>query len=188
MANHKALLAALAAVFVVGVLGVGQAGAQGAVTFNADANGRAVMTDANGNRTAMAYDANAARKAASDRWKEALGATDDDWKVLEPKIEKVQKLAADVKGGGMMMGMGLGLLGASATQPAAPSDVAKVTREMGNVLKNKDASPAEIKAAVTAWHDAKAKAKAELEKAQSELREITTARQEGLLIQMGLLE
>jgi hypothetical protein len=50
------------------------------------------------------------RQQMSDRMKQAFGATDEEWKVLQPKVEKVQTLARQSRGGGMgfMPGRGRG--------------------------------------------------------------------------------
>ena len=191
MLNRKALVAAVAAMIIVGAVGAGQAFAQagldgpGVVKVDAtpaDANSpRVYRFDPNAMR-GMAFDPNSYRKMMSDFQKRQLGATDEEWTVLEPKLEKVQKLNNEVRNGAMMGMYMMGPMG------AGESDVAKAARELAKVLKNKDASPGDIKSAVTALRDAKAKAKIELEKAQKELKELLTIRQEALLIQQGQLD
>ena len=59
---------------------------------------------------------------------------------------------------------------------------------MSKVLDNKDAAPAEIKTALQALRDARAKAETALEAAQKELKEVLTVRQEAVLVQRGLLK
>ena len=39
------------------------------------------------------------RQQMTDRMKQALGATDEEWKVLQPRIEKVQTLSRQTRGG-----------------------------------------------------------------------------------------
>ena len=133
-----------------------------------------------------AFDPNTFRKAASDRMRQSLGATGEEWTVLEPKIEKVQNLAMQVRGG-MMMGMGMVMMGMTA-RGAEPTDVMKASQALTKVLQDKDATAGEIKTALQVLRDAKAKAKAELEQAQKELKEVLSVRQEAQLVQMGLLE
>jgi hypothetical protein len=128
--------------------------------------------------------------------KTALGCTDEEWTALAPKVEKVQTLSRDLRGGafGGMMGGGRGGRGGrggDANAPAGPTpttDVGKATAALTTVLANKDAAPGDIKAALQALRDAKVKAKAALEAAQKELKEVLTVRQEAILVQQGLLD
>jgi len=140
-------------------------------------------------------------KAMQDR----LGVTEDEWKVLQPKIEKVRTAQRDARGGGMfgMGGPGMGGRGGRggrggnnppADQPAQPdnapaqSEVQKASTALGKVLENKEAKPEDIKAALTTLRDAKVKAKTELEKAQKDLKEVLTLKQEAQFVMMGMLE
>ena len=68
------------------------------------------------------------------------------------------------------------------------SPVAEKAKDLQTTLDNKEAKPEEIKAKLAALREAKAKAKEEVTKAQSELREIITARQESVLVMMGVLD
>ena len=146
------------------------------------------------------------RTQMADRMKQALGASDDEWKVLQPRIEKVQTLARATRGGG---GMGFMMMGGQRGGPGGgpsdrpPSDrpqsdrpqsdrpqseVEKTSEALQKVLENKDAPAAEIKTALAALREARAKARAELETAQKELREVVTVRQEAQFVAMGLLD
>ncbi|MCX5655807.1 MAG: hypothetical protein NTY65_14305 [Planctomycetota bacterium] len=134
------------------------------------------------------------RQQMSDRQKQAFGVTDEEWKVLQPKIEKVQTLARQSRGGGMgfMGGRGRGGPGGS-TRGGPPSDrpqseVEKKAEALQKVLENKEAKAEEIKAALTGLREARAAAKKELEAAQKELREVLTVRQEAQCVEMGILE
>lgn len=131
------------------------------------------------------------RQQAAERLKTALGVTDDEWKVLQPKIEKVTQLSMQVRVGGMM-GM-MGRRGNRIPRPdsnssATSNEVQQKLQALQTLLENKDASPNEIKAAVTSYRDARTKAKDELQKAQKELQELLTVRQEAQLVAYGLLE
>ena len=146
------------------------------------------------------------RTQMADRMKQALGASDDEWKVLQPRIEKVQTLSRATRGGG---GMGFMMMGGQRGGPqrggpgGGPSDrppsdrpqsdrpqseVEKTSEALQKVLENKDAPAAEIKTALAALREARAKARAELETAQKELREVVTVRQEAQFVAMGLLD
>lgn len=143
------------------------------------------------------------RTQMATRLKESLGANDEEWKVLQPRIEKVQNLARQSRGGGMggMMG-GRGGFGGDrgrreggdrpqTDRPASDrpqSDVELKSDALQKVLQNKEAKPEEIKAALSGLREARAKARAELETAQKELREVVTLRQEAQLVTMGMLD
>ena len=68
------------------------------------------------------------------------------------------------------------------------SAVAKASQDLRTALENKDSTPDQIKAKLTALRDARAKAKEDLTKAQAELKELITVRQEAVLVSRGMLE
>lgn len=126
------------------------------------------------------------------RIKDALGATDDEWKALSPKVEKVQTLQMqNMMGrfGGGRGGRGGPGGAAPAVDPAAPANpVRDASTELQTTLDNKESTAEQIKVKLTALRDAKAKAAADLKKAQDELRELVTVRQEAVLVTQGLLD
>ena len=135
------------------------------------------------------------RQQMADRIKQNLGVTDEEWKVLQPKLEKVQTLARQSRGGGGMGQMfgrgGRGGGGSGATQQSSDrpqTEVEKKGEALQKVLENKEAKAEEIKAALGGLREARAAAKKELEGAQKELREVLTVRQEAQCVSMGLLE
>jgi exonuclease VII large subunit len=134
------------------------------------------------------------RQQMADRMKQSLGATDDEWKALQPRIEKVQTLSRQARGGGMgFMSRGRGGPGGRPQGDRPQSDrpqseVEKKSEALQKILDNKEAKVEEIKAALTALREARAKARAELETAQKELREVVTVRQEAQLVTLGLLD
>ena len=133
------------------------------------------------------------RLRMTERMKEALGATDGEWKVLGPRVEKVQTLSSQLRGG---MGFGRMFTGRTprreapeGTQPTPElTDVEKALQELRTVLENEEAKPAEIKKGLTDLRKAREKVKQELAKAQKELRELLSVRQEAQLVLMGLLD
>jgi len=133
------------------------------------------------------------RQQMSDRMRQSLGASEEEWKVLQPRIEKVQTLARQTRGGGMgfMGGRGGPPGGGPSDRPQSDrpqSDVEKASDALRKVLENKEATSDQIKTALSALREARAKARAELETAQKELREVVTVRQEAQLVEMGVLE
>jgi len=132
------------------------------------------------------------RQRMLERVKETIGATEEEWKELQPRVEKVQTLSLQTRG---LMGRGMRFgRGGRRPQPAAgaeapkPTELEEATRELRQLLENPDAADADIKARLAALRDARKKAQEELAKAQKELREIATARQEAHLVLMGLLD
>ena len=137
------------------------------------------------------------RQQMSDRMKQSFGATDEEWKVIQPRIEKVQTLSRQSRGGGGFgggrggpggPGGGRGGPGGGPPSDQPQSDVDKAGEALQKVLDNKDAPVEEIKAALGALRGARAAAKLELEAAQKALREVLSLRQEGQGVRMGLLE
>jgi hypothetical protein len=129
------------------------------------------------------------RQQRLDRIKEQLGASDDEWKVLSPKIEKVMDVQRNTFGGfggGRGRGPGGGGGGNADNQPQTP--VAKASADLRTTLENKDAPADDIKAKLAALRDARDKARAELQAAQKELKEVLTQRQEAVLVTNGMLE
>lgn len=131
------------------------------------------------------------RERMADRMKEALGVNDEEWKALAPKVEKVQQLQFQtMMGRGRMFGRGgpgAGVgPGFGANMPSNP--VLDATRALQTTLENKDSTPDQIKAKLTALRDARAKSREELTVAQNELKELLTQRQEAVLVSMGMLE
>jgi len=132
------------------------------------------------------------RQRMLDNVKEQLGATDEEMTVLTPKLEKVFAARRDsgggfgFGGGGMRGGRGPGGGGGGDNQPQ--SAVGKATQDLRTTLENKSASADEITAKLTALREARAKAQEELKASQKELKELVTARQEAVLVSMGMLE
>ena len=141
------------------------------------------------------FDPEQMRQAYFARIKETLELTDTEWKVLQPKIEKVQTLSGQLRRI-RWMGLGMGSRGRVQRRrggPEAPgtpreqTEAEKKTEELRILLENKDATPKDIKAKLTALREAREKIKQELAKAQEELCELLTIRREALLVLMGLL-
>ncbi len=149
------------------------------------------------------------RKMLEDRAKEMLGASDEEWSALQPRIEAVMKIQAQLRGNGMAM------LFRRNAQPAAaagaPADgnnnagggrrtggggffgeqagpVADAVKQLQTSLDNEKATPDEIKAKMAAVRDSRGKLKTDLTKAQDELKALVTSRQEAILLELGVLE
>ncbi len=127
------------------------------------------------------------RQRMMDRIKETLGSSDDEFKALEPKIDLVLAAQRDARGFGMgRRGGPGGGPGGGDNQPTTP--VQEKTKELQDALDSKDTKPEDLKAKLAALREARAKAKENLAKAQKELSELLTQRQEAGLVMMGILE
>jgi len=69
-----------------------------------------------------------------------------------------------------------------------PSDITEKTKALNDTLDNKDADPKDIAQKVNALRDARERVRGELVKAQAELKEVLTPRQEARLVLMGVLD
>jgi hypothetical protein len=140
------------------------------------------------------------RQQMSERLRESLGATPDEWKVLQPMIEKVQTLQNQARAGSMGRPGGPGNRQPGDRQRGdrpqsdrpqsdrPQSDIEKTTEALQTLLQNKEAKTQDIKAALDALREARAKVKAEVEAAQKELRAVVTVHQEAQLVLMRVLD
>ena len=137
------------------------------------------------------------RRRMSDQMREQLGATEDEWKVLQPRIEKVQQLQRESRGGfrGSFGGRTRGGRPGETPRPApegAPvreqSDVEKKTEALRSLLDDAASGPPAIKAALDALRNARLKAQQDLAAARKELRQVVTMRQEARLVLLTILD
>ncbi len=128
----------------------------------------------------------------ADRLKAQLEITDDaEWKALQPKIQKIsdlqrQAMADRMRGfsrrpGGEREGNDQNRRGGSMFGTASPEAAA-----LQRAIDGK-ASATETKAALTRYNEARKTRQAELEKAQNDLRQLLTVKQEAVLTLDGLL-
>jgi hypothetical protein len=127
------------------------------------------------------------RGAFMDRIKEQLDVTDAEWNVLQPKLEKVMGLSGQLMAG-RFGGRGGRRGGGGFGGGEANSDVMEKVKALNDTLDNKDADPKDIAQKVNALRDARERVRGELVKAQAELKEVLTPRQEARLVLMGLLD
>lgn len=177
----RMMIAGMAVAMLVGAFGMAFAGEAGGGRGNRGERG------AGGG----GFDPARMREMMSTRMKEALKVTDEEWKALGPKVEKVQTLSREITGGGMQMMFRR----RGGNQPAADnadqqqqSPLVKAQADLEATLAKENATADEIKAKLTAYREAREKAKQELAKAQAELRELVTPKQEAQLVLMSLLD
>jgi Spy/CpxP family protein refolding chaperone len=157
------------------------------------------------------FDPEQFRQRIAERMKEVLGANDEEWGVIQPKLEKVmtlQRQSAGGRGMGMLFGGGRGGRGQGGGGdrgdrgpggdrgdrgprggPFGDDDsaVSQRSRDLQQAVES-NASSDELKAKLAALREARAKAREDLTKAQAELRELLTMKQEASLVMMGMLE
>lgn len=115
--------------------------------------------------------------------REQLVVTNDaEWGVLEVRLSKVVKLKMETFMAMRGPGMGGMVARFAAMMPLSPESQA-----LQRVVESK-APPAEIKAALAKFLEARKRKQAELERAQADLRQLLTLHQEGQLVLIGVLE
>jgi hypothetical protein len=145
----------------------------------------------------------------SQRIKELLGSSDDEWKLIEPKVLKVFTLTSSQSRGFQMRSLMMRANNQAGTQTntqantqantsstqranagnrVANSASDKAVEELQTLLQNSSASSAQIKKQLTEVRNAREKTQEALAKAQKELRELLTLKQEAILVSVGLLE
>jgi hypothetical protein len=141
--------------------------------------------DRNSRRT---FDPAQWRQQMSDRMKEMLGSSDDEWKVIQPRLEKVMQLQRETRGGGMGFMFGRNRDRGQSSSSQSDSAVAKAAADLRSALEDKSISADEIAKRLANYRQAKEQAKQELVKAQSDLKELLSQRQEAQLVMMGMLD
>ncbi len=149
----------------------------------------------------MRFDPQQFQQRMMERMKEMLGAEDEAWKVIEPRLSAVMTLSREVNNRGGMMrmfGRGRGGFGGPGSRGGnrpgqgqnnqPQSDIEKSTQALQTLLDAEKPNPAQIKQVLTALRTAREKAKQKLVKAQQNLRQVLTIRQEAQLVLMGYLQ
>lgn len=117
--------------------------------------------------------------------KEQMGANEEEWKVISPKLTKVMDASRDARSGGFGFGRTRGG-GGGDNQPTTP--VRQASEDLRKALENKDTPAEDLAKKLATLREAREKARAELQGAQKELKELLTQRQEAVLVSMGMLE
>jgi hypothetical protein len=127
---------------------------------------------------------------------------DDEWTAIQPLVQKVTQARRDIGGGGgmgMMMGMGRPPGGGFGGPP--PDDDQKgsnrprrfgppMSQEQQDLQKalTDNASPQQVKDALTKYRASRKEKQAKLEAAQAELLSVLTPKQEAQAVLLGLLQ
>ena len=117
-----------------------------------------------------------------DRYRENLGFSVAEWKVVQPKVQAV--MDNRISGASGMMSM----FGGSRRGRGGDSSTEKTpTSELRDLLEKEDASKGDIKAKLAAYRADRKAREAKLKKAQEDLRQFLTIKQEAQALLAGLL-
>lgn len=142
-----------------------------------------------------------------DRYREQFEIkNDDEWKLIEERVTKVMEAQRATRSGGMMGFMGMGGPGGRGgqrgnDQGAQPGQDNQNRRRQGGfggtpnpemealqkAIESK-ASSQDIKDKLTKLRETRKQKEADLEKAQDELRQVLSVRQEAAAVMLGLLK
>ena len=148
------------------------------------------------------------RQRMMERIKERLAVKNDaEWKIIEPRLQKLMELNQQVLMGRVqgMLGM-FGMFGGGFGGPGGDNDgvqtrsargsgpnntmtgLDKAMAQLRTTLANQSSSTDDFKKALTAVREARTKMQQDLVKAQADLRQVLTLRQESELVEMGQLD
>lgn len=142
------------------------------------------------------FDPEQMRQRMAEMMQERLGMSADEWKAVAPLVEDIQTKQRGAGGGfGGMFGRGRGGAGGGGGggdqaagggrrggfgTPSPEAEALQKALESG--------TPAEIKAKLEAYREARKKNAAALQEAREKLRKVVTARQEANLVMMNILD
>ena len=117
-----------------------------------------------------------------DRYRENIGFSVAEWKVVQPKVQAV--MDNRISGASGMMSK----FGGSRRGRGGDSSTEKTpTSELRDLLEKDDASKGDIKAKLAAYRADRKAREAKLKKAQEDLRQLLTIKQEAQAVLAGLL-
>jgi hypothetical protein len=120
--------------------------------------------------------------------KQALQSPDAEFKILQPKLLRVLILQYQQTIGFSGISRRPRALNGPIATVLSPSEVQKARMELQDALDKQDVTTGEVVEKLKAFHSARARARAELQAAQADLRDFLTLRQEAVLVGMGWLE
>ena len=117
-----------------------------------------------------------------ERYRENLGISVAEWKVVQPKVQAV--MDNRISGTSGMMSF----FGGRGSRGRGDSSTEKTpTSELRDLLEKDDASKGDIKAKLAAYRADRKAREAKLKKAQEDLRQLLTLKQEAQAVLSGLL-
>ncbi len=118
-----------------------------------------------------------------ERYRENLGISVAEWKVVQPKVQAV--MDNRISGASGMMSM---FGGSRRGRGGNSSDEKTPTSELRDLLEKENPAKGEIKAKLAAYRADRKAREAKLKKAQEDLRQLLTVKQEALAVLSGLLD
>jgi len=118
-----------------------------------------------------------------DRYRENLGFSVAEWKVVRPKVQAV--MDNRISGASGMMSMFGG--GSRRGRGGSSSDEKTPTSELRDLLEKENPAKGDIKAKLAAYRADRKAREAKLKKAQEDLRQLLTIKQEAQAVLAGLL-
>ncbi len=133
------------------------------------------------------FDPEQMRQRMLERVREQFGVKDDDeWKIISERIEKVSAARREM-GGGMGMFGGRGGPGGGGGRGGFGGEPSPEAAALRSAIEN-NASADDIKAKLARYRESQKDKEAKLTKAQEELRQVLTAKQEAAAVLAGYLK
>ena len=174
---------ALAGVSAVLALGTGAGNAQENQNQNRPDRGDRGPGGGRGN-----FDPEQMRARMMERYREAFEVKDDaEWKLIEGRITKASDARRDMGGFGRMFGGPGGRGGGPGGRGGFGGEPNPDAEALQKAIEAK-ASADEIKAKLAKYRESQKAKQATLEKAQAELRQVLSVKQEAQAVLMGLLQ
>lgn len=137
------------------------------------------------------FDPEQFRQRMMDRYREELDVKDDaEWKLISERINKVMEARREVGFGGPgMFGRGRrgGDRGNDNRRPRFGSEPSAAAEALEKAIES-NASADEIKAKLAKYRDEKKEKQAKLDKAQDELKQVLSVKQEAAAVMAGLID
>jgi chromosome segregation ATPase len=181
MMRTRATLAVLATVLVLGL---------SALVLAQQAGGQDSGSGRDRGRSRGGFDPAQWRQDRLDRMKDELGAKDDEWQVLQPKVEKIMKLQMESFASRLSGRRDRGSDRGSdrGRSEMADSAVGKASADLRSALDDKSIAPEEIAKRLATLRQARESVKQEMAKAQQEVKELLSQRQEAVMVMNGMLD
>jgi hypothetical protein len=124
--------------------------------------------------------------------KQSFGCNADEFKILEPRIERILLIQFQQIGGYSPLVSRRGVRGPGAGAPLntllPPSELTKARVALQEAVDDKAQPPSVVFQRIKEWRAARDASHEELARAQADLREFLTIRQESQAVLMGLLD
>jgi hypothetical protein len=120
-----------------------------------------------------------------------LNASDEEWTILGPRIQRVMDLSNDLNqaaGNTQAPQRNFGMAQQQQQQQTAAGPVTAALADLRNLLQNPESSDAAVREKLAAYRQVRARATADLASARTDLVNYLTLRQEGILLNMLIVD